>query len=157
MRILAFSDTHNDSAPMKKALAIYKPHYVFHLGDRVKDINELQTIYNDVNFAGVRGNNDFLGSYPDEAEICIEGFRFYLVHGHRQGVKHTDEKIIKIAKEKKADVALYGHTHIADYQVVDGIHMLNPGSASSILTGGQPTAALITISDNKLRIKIVGI
>lgn len=157
MRILVFSDTHNDSSHMAQALALYAPHYVIHLGDGVRSIETLKNEHTDITFIGVRGNNDFSGSYPEEEEVVIEGFRFYLTHGHKQGVKYTTEEIVEAAKNKKANVALYGHTHIADYQVASGIHIINPGSANPRITGGRPTAALIAVSDNALRVKIIGI
>ena len=32
------------------------------------------------------------------------------------------------ARERKADVALFGHTHIAHDEYIDGVRLFNPGS-----------------------------
>lgn len=157
MRILVFSDTHNDASYMGKAVSLYKPQHVFHLGDGLRDMEKLFAVYPSTVFAGVRGNNDFLGNYPTSLEMEIEGYRFFLSHGHTFGVKHGDTRFYETAKSKGADIALCGHTHIAEYEIRDSVHLMNPGSASYIMSAGRPTAGLITISENAISARIIRI
>ena len=50
------------------------------------------------------------------------------------------------ADETEADVVLYGHTHQAREDYIDGVYYVNPGSAGSY----KPTAMLLSISDGGL-------
>jgi putative phosphoesterase len=142
---------------MGKAVSLYKPHYVFHLGDGLKDMETLIRTYPDTVFTGIRGNNDFVGNYPESMEIEIEGFKFFLCHGHTMRVKQGTEKFLERAKSKGADVALFGHTHIAEYWMEGSMHVLNPGSASPIMSGGNPTAGLLTVFGKDIFVKIIRI
>lgn len=51
-------------------------------------------------------------------------------HGHTFGVKYSLDRIYYKAKEIGAKIVLFGHTHCRYYSYEDGVHILNPGSAS---------------------------
>jgi putative phosphoesterase len=53
---------------------------------------------------------------------------FLLTHGHKENVKVSLDKLKAISIQKKADIVLYGHTHIAHYEEYNGIKFLCPGT-----------------------------
>ena len=56
--------------------------------------------------------------------------------------------IAATAKANKCDVALFGHTHIPFYEVMNDVHVFNPGSPSSPRGRSEPSYGVITISDS---------
>ena len=56
-----------------------------------------------------------------------------------------DEVDHMAAKEKGADIALYGHTHVAHDEEVDGIRLFNPGSL-----GYEKSFGVIEIRDGQV-------
>ena len=80
----------------------------------------------------MRGNCDPFLDGVSETELTLElgGHRIFLCHGHTRGVKYGLGGLLSAAKEKHADIALYGHTHIAheEYDSESGIYLLCPGS-----------------------------
>ena len=46
------------------------------------------------------------------------------------------------ARDRKADIALYGHTHQAEIEYRDGLYLMNPGS----LHGSYGTYGIIDIT-----------
>ena len=51
-----------------------------------------------------------------------------LTHGHLYGVKSDLTRVVYAARERNADLLLYGHTHIPVTDYEDGLYILNPGS-----------------------------
>ena len=105
---------------------------VIFLGDGARHIAALESVAPDKTFFAVMGNCDtFLDGVPErEAVLDICGHRIFICHGHTRMVKYGLGGLLAAAKEKKCDIALYGHTHIAreEYDSESKIHMFNPGS-----------------------------
>ena len=53
----------------------------------------------------------------------------------------------KTARQNGCDIALYGHTHIANILYEDGIYIVNPGSCSQS-RNGKESYAVIDIEPN---------
>ena len=79
-------------------------------------------------FLTVKGNCDWLGQFPNEKVVEIDGLRFFIVHGHHHHVKSSLLKLTLAAKEIKADVVCFGHSHVPYADVIDGQLFINPGS-----------------------------
>ena len=93
--------------------------------------------------AFVRGNNDFQTfalknpqtgtltniNVPPEVVIPVAGHKIFATHGHLQGVYAGLKNLREAAKNHGADVALFGHTHVASYSTACGMLSLNPGSS----------------------------
>jgi len=60
-------------------------------------------------------------------------------------VRDELDTLVYKAKKENCQIALYGHTHIPYYRVIDGVAVVNPGTAGM---GEDLTWALISISDN---------
>jgi len=73
-------------------------------------------------------------------------------HGHKYGVKSTLTRLAAHAKELGCDVALYGHTHRANSEIVDGVLCLNPGSLGSY---SDPSYLYLVVHGDKITDTIV--
>ena len=83
-----------------------------------------------------------------------EGLSVFCCHGHRYGVKSGLARLAARAKELGCEVALYGHTHRAAVEEVDGVLCVNPGSAGAysdasycylVLHAGKATATIVPL------------
>ncbi len=146
MRILVVSDTHGDKYALQSALWEQpEAKYVFHLGDGARELEEISAENPDRTFFGVRGNCD-----SEHCELLINreetlgGRRIFFTHGHMWLAKLSPDRVVYAALERKADIALYGHTHTPLSTYVDGLYLVNPGSLGynkryatiDIVTGG---------------------
>ena len=91
---------------------------------------------------GVRGNCDFDSLLPWEEELSVEGKKIFFTHGYTYQVKMTLYNLECAARDRKADIALYGHTHQAEIEYRDGLYLMNPGS----LHGSYGTYGIIDIT-----------
>ena len=57
------------------------------------------------------------------------GHRIFLTHGHMYGVRFTTKMLCDAAGESGCDIAVYGHTHVAEIST-GHITVLNPGSVA---------------------------
>lgn len=158
--IAVFSDSHGN---IKNILDVLKNSencaaLVF-CGDGIAD---LSMIFNSVAvsdqmpkippvIAFVRGNNDmsmfvikntggaaFVNvETPMDQFLAVAGHKIFISHGHRYGISAGIQTIVEKTKAESAEVALFGHTHVATVSVRDGVLVLNPGSIS-LPRGGQP-------------------
>ena len=147
MRIIVFSDTHGHFSAMHK---IFKRNssadcFIF-LGDGLDDLEEIKELYPDKQILCVSGNCDFGAEYPSADVAVIGGIKIFFTHGHRYDVRFTNAKVRLKAMELGAKIALYGHTHCRYYEYLDGIHILNPGSAAQPRDGLPPCYAFIDIT-----------
>lgn len=148
-KILVVSDTHGDPTRLIDTIEKEKPFDIMiHCGDAECSEGRLMML-SDTTVYGVQGNNDYFYDYPAKREFEINGIKFYLTHGHLDGVHFGIDKIGYAAKAKGAKVALYGHTHIPHLEEMEGITFLNPGSLTyPRQIGRKPTYAIINISED---------
>lgn len=149
MKILILSDSHSSLHFMRRSIAFVKPDAVIHLGDHYDDAEAMAVENPHIRFYQVPGNCDRFRCQPWQPEIlCLDiaGVRMYMTHGHRHGVKSGDWKLLADAKEKGAQVVLYGHTHCPVCRQEDDLWVLNPGTCGS--EGGS--VGLVLIEDKKV-------
>lgn len=124
MKIMILSDSHSMSKiDLLNLLKNNHVNYYIHCGD-------IYLTYDGISlnsFYLVRGNNDY-GNIPDELLLTIDNLKIFVVHGHRYDVDYNLDHLKHIAKEKGADIVLFGHTHNPYYGIHDGIIFINPGS-----------------------------
>jgi len=130
MKILVVSDTHGYTAPLVELVNRYADQIqmVIHLGDRARDLLDLESKYPDTTMVAVAGNIDFRVDAEAERILSLEGRKILLLHGHRQGVKSGMDRLFYYAKEKGVDVCLFGHTHMQARLMKEDIIFMNPGS-----------------------------
>lgn len=130
MRILIMSDTHRDLRTAKAVIEeVGKIDMCLHLGDVEFDGDYLKE-YLDCPLYMVRGNNDYLGLYPEDMELTIGKYKVFMTHGHRYLVNLGVERLKEEALSRGADIAIYGHTHKPIIWEADDITVLCPGSIS---------------------------
>ncbi|GAB6179790.1 metallophosphoesterase [Desulfotomaculum defluvii] len=154
MRILVVSDTHGQlDAIYHISKHLGEVDLILHAGDYYRDCDKLAYTLK-VPARGVRGNCDYAGDGPLEDILNINGLKIFITHGHRHGVKYGTQSIIERAKELGAKVAIYGHTHVSDFRVVDNIIVMNPGSPVQPRGRNRPSVGLIDVQDEDIDIEI---
>ena len=130
MKIGIVSDSHGDTQALDLMLAHPEAQEVegwFFAGDIAMDAEYLAMV-TQLPVAKVAGNNDWPYTSLEDALVTeIEGHRILLTHGHLYGVQFSTEMLVQVAEAQQADIAIYGHTHVADIQP-GGVMVLNPGS-----------------------------
>ncbi|SFB45215.1 metallophosphoesterase [Clostridium frigidicarnis] len=154
MVIAVVSDTHRQASSILKAVEEAKNAKVdmlIHLGDNVADIKLIKECFNkDIVF--VKGNCDFESYVKSEKVLKINGVNIFITHGHEYNVEYNLLNLKLKALELGAQVALYGHSHVAMIERDSNIIMVNPGS-TSLPRGQNKSMAFIEI-DEKSNIEI---
>ena len=144
MKILIVSDTHGDSTAIKKITDMHSDYsIIIHAGDYARD---LDFIGGTADKYSVKGNCDNPASpAPERLVITIGRSRIFLTHGHLQNAKGTYSQLVKESKENRADICIFGHTHLPLAENSDGILLINPGSAvkTRSRTGSASYAAAV--------------
>lgn len=134
MRILVVSDTHGDLRTLMKAVnAQPSAEIIVHCGDGDEQVQYLKDTIKDKMIVGVRGNCDWCSSLPSKEIISVCGKRIFITHGHLYNAKVGLYNIMCAAREEKADILLFGHTHNAMTYYEDGLYVMNPGSCSGYM------------------------
>ncbi|MGN1306558.1 MAG: metallophosphoesterase family protein [Faecousia sp.] len=144
MKLLVVSDSHRETEHMLLAVRRERPDAVVHLGDHADDADAIEREFPYLPLCRVRGNCDYFENRaPEQALLRWEGVKLLAVHGHRYGVKGGLLRLQYAAKEKEAQVALFGHTHCAYCEELDGLWLLNPGACGSFM----PTYGIVEIQE----------
>lgn len=143
-RWIIVSDNHTESGILFEVVNHYdKVDVALHLGD-----SEFQ--YDDTELSlyhRVKGNCDFYPEFPNENVISEEGLRAFFTHGHLYRVNTTRQLLAEKAKEENCQLAFYGHTHIARYEEIEGVHVINPGSISQSRSMMEETYAELLVEN----------
>lgn len=143
MRILVASDTHKDAFALRQAVMEQpKAEVILHLGDGQEESSDLRLQFPDRMVVAVRGNCDWNSTLPPTETLTLEGKRIFMTHGHLYQVKMGYYSVCCAAREQKADILLFGHTHTPYQDYDDGLYLLNPGS----LHGYHATYGIIDIT-----------
>ncbi|UXR79007.1 MULTISPECIES: metallophosphoesterase [unclassified Staphylococcus] len=134
------SDNHSETGILYD---IYQQHEdadaFFHLGDSEFKYDDTELSL----YQRVKGNMDFYPEFP-ETQIAISGRdRIFFTHGHLFGVNGSRQTLAQQAIQNEADFAFYGHTHVARYENINGVHVINPGSISQSRSNIEETYAEI--------------
>lgn len=145
-----FSDSHGRRSAVEKIRGVLEESdCILCLGDGAGEMRALQREFPEKTYV-VKGNCDFVGE--DEIVLEEEGVKILLCHGHRYGVKGGITRLVYRAQELGCALALYGHTHRADIQTVNGVTCVNPGALSSYT---EPSYCYLVIHNGKITPTIV--
>ena len=144
MRIVILSDTHCMVNDAIERLRLLKPDVLIHLGDHTADAEQIHAAVPGIPMYCVKGNCDPYSKEPAERVLEFAGHRIFAVHGHRFGVKDGLLRLYYAGLEHRADIILYGHTHVADVAEKDGVLVLNPGSS-----GNGGTLAVLRLEEGE--------
>ena len=132
MKIVVFSDSHGKESRLERIVeAQSQVDCYIHLGDGYGDAEYLRLVYPSLPLLAVCGNCDRNCFDTDTKLITLARKRILYTHGHRYDVKQSMSSLMRAAREENADIVLFGHTHSPFYEIVDGIHFLNPGNVSA--------------------------
>lgn len=153
MKVVILSDTHGNQT---MALDIVDAHgdaeHVIHLGDVIDDACFLEDVTGRA-IVKVSGNCDCAFDSPRETLLDLEGRNVLITHGDLYNVKTGMERLKKRARAEKADIVLYGHTHLAAIDEIDGILYVNPGCLKKGCE--QLSYAVLTLENGSVTAKII--
>lgn len=131
MRIGVISDTHGVKKAMDRViLDAGKVDLWLHAGDYSQDAPYLEA-KTGVPVYAVCGNCDvYEDRGPVELVTKLEGTTLAMVHGNRYVSRSRWDNLIYWGQEKNAQVVVFGHIHTPVNEVIDGILVINPGSAA---------------------------
>lgn len=130
-KILVFSDSHGRTEYVMRMLdKETECQTVFFLGDGLNEVEKVRQLYPDKSFIAVKGNNDFQFYAEQYAYKHIDGVTFMACHGDMLSVRYTLRELFNKAHSVRANVALYGHTHISNaaFDSYSGVCAVNPGA-----------------------------
>ena len=130
MKLLILSDTHRSLGFACEAIEKEAPDAVIHLGDHLGDAEDLS-------------NCDYAPTVPQMLTLEFDGVRIFATHGHLFGVKRELTALADAARERGAQLALFGHTHVQCLETIGGVTLLNPGAAGRF---GRSGCGVVTIS-----------
>ena len=150
MKIGVVSDTHVsriDQLPTRLVDSLKEVDLIVHLGDYTgrELLDGLRRLGD---FRGVFGNMDtsaVRAELPEKEVVDVNGKRLGLIHGW--GAPWGIHKKIK-DHFKGVDAVLYGHTHMAKNELVDGILFFNPGSATGRFPALRKTYGILVIEES---------
>lgn len=153
-RLGVISDTHDYFDPRLPELFAGVEH-ILHAGD-VGHPTVLEKLSAIAPVTAVLGNTDFMLELPETDVYELAGRRIVLHHIvdphspsdglHRWIAKHAP------------DIVIYGHTHKALQEVIDGRLFVNPGYAGRPKGGAARTVAFITLGEGtEPAVEIVGL
>ncbi len=130
MKIAVFSDTHGASRGMINAVREYCPEQIIHLGDGYRDAEAIKREFPHIPVCQVPGNCDYDSTEPEYKVIRLGTLTAFLTHGHRYAVRYGKlDTLLYAAECSGAQLAMFGHTHKAGFEQIEGIFVLNPGTA----------------------------
>ena len=147
MKIGVISDTHGFLDPRVPELFAGVSH-ILHAGDIGPDaiIVELETI---APVTAVIGNTDSSPTFRPTEVVTLAGRKF-LVHHIVNPHAPKEELQLRIARERP-DVVVFGHSHQAFCETIDGVLFFNPVSAGKPRFGRGRTAAILHCEEKEIR------
>lgn len=146
---LIFSDSHGRIEDVLSVIREYsQAEAVFHCGDVDPDADRLRNATPHT-VAIVRGNCDYSAGLPEQIVTSFAGKTIALCHGHRYLSYGGLDMLRYWGAEQKADIVLFGHTHVPLVQQEDGILFVNPGSISKPRQEGhRKSYAVLEVADD---------
>ncbi len=148
MKVLIVSDTHGREQLLLNTMKKVGPiDLLIHLGDfegGEEYIKEMAPCPTEM----VSGNNDFFNGLPKEKIILLGKYYIMLTHGHRYGVNSGTYSVKEAARRNKADIVMFGHTHVPMIDLSENVWAINPGSLALPRQHGRiPTFIIMEIDD----------
>jgi uncharacterized protein len=150
VKVLIISDSHGLTDELQE---IRKRHEgeteaMFHCGD-----SELEADHPAMQgYAAVRGNCDLEARFANEVIEDVEGYRFFVAHGHMHNVKSTLMNLKYSAAVHGAKIVCFGHSHLAGAEYVDDILFINPGSIRLPRMRTEKTYVILEIQNHSAQV-----
>ncbi|PSP57411.1 YfcE family phosphodiesterase [Halobacteriales archaeon QS_1_67_19] len=160
--IAIISDTHvpsrADGIPDWIAERVREADHTIHAGD-FEDAGTHERVAElaDGDLTAVRGNVDSTAlDLPWVAATDLQGTTFVVTHGHRSGPDESYRDGVARAVSEAVEgpaIAVAGHTHEVVDEDVEGIRLLNPGSATGAAPADRETMLSVEIVEGDLDVR----
>lgn len=160
MDVALVSDTHIPSRaqqiPDSFRERIERADHVVHAGDfdsegTLADINALAS-----GLTAVAGNMDPRIGLPTVATTEVGGVEFVVTHGtgSPRGYEQRVANTVHEHAETDNAVGVSGHTHDVLDTTLDGVRLLNPGSATGASPATRTTMMVATVEDGEISVEL---
>jgi putative phosphoesterase len=160
-RVALISDTHIpsrvDELPDFVEVEIEDAAVVVHAGD-FDSTGAYESIrdFADEDFVAVAGNMDPSSiGLPRVDTVWVEDVQFVVTHG-TGSPRNYDRRVVSAVKDARDDpnaVGVSGHTHELWDREVDGVRLLNPGSATGADPADAPSMLLVDVDGSELSVE----
>lgn len=162
MKIIVMSDSHGAAYAVCKVVEKHLDADIFlHLGDGEREVNAIFGEHPEITerFYYLKGNCDS-GKivFRTENRLLLSlpfGHKIFAAHGDYFQVKYSTKRMVYEAVQNKADIVLYGHTHVKECSYDDGIYIINPGSLGCPRDGGKPGYAVLDVSEKGILANLI--
>ena len=173
-RIAVLSDTHSyhdlrETVPEWVRAEVEAADYAVHAGDFVTPsaLEFFRDLATDL--VAVRGNADVGVDLPEVATLTVEGVSLVVTHppdiddasldraAYDRAVLAAVESVGEMpsASDDRPVLAVAGHTHRVIDEVVEGVRLLNPGSATGALPAERPTLLRLRVSEGEVDVTVL--
>jgi putative phosphoesterase len=156
MRIGVISDTHSQPIPPAVFKDFQKVDLIIHAGDFCsKEDFDLFSKIKDVK--AVFGNMDdksITGKLPSKEIVECEGVRIGITHGSGAREKVL-EGVKKVFVKDNVRAVVFGHSHKALNETIDGVLYFNPGSPNDDVCALFCSYGILEVSKGKIKGKII--
>ena len=138
--LAVFADTHETARPRlsgRPESALADADLVVHAGDFTTPTVYSAFDQRATDLVAVRGNSDVAElqeRLPNVETVEWQGLTIVVTHGH----EHDRTSLPLLARERRADLAIVGHTHRPAIERIGDLPVVNPGSHADP-RGGPPT------------------
>ena len=151
------SDTHGYS--IEKALEHFKkikPNMIMHAGDigNIETVKELERIAPVIAVHGNMDKSPVREQFQPKEVIQLNNFKIGITHGY--GAQLGLEERVRLKFDEKVDCIIFGHSHKPFNDVINGILLFNPGSATDTVFAQFNSIGILTVN-NKIEGKIIKI
>ena len=153
MKIGVISDTHGFLDPRMVKIFAGVDH-ILHAGDIGDSMIELELKFI-APVTVVLGNTDAGLDFPLTAVRRLAEKNF-LIHHIVNPHALPPDLAARIEKEK-ADVVVFGHTHKALAETINGVFFFNPGYAGKPKPGAERSAGILHLGGEKIRHEFIGL
>lgn len=159
VRLAVISDTHVPSRatgiPDWIRGRIRDADHTIHAGDFDSE-DAYETVHGlaDGNLTAVRGNTDPMFDLPLVETATFGGVPFVVTHGTGNRCQY-EERVAGIVREHDPDaIGVSGHTHKVLDEGVEGVRLLNPGSATGAAPAPKPTMMTVVAEDGEASVTL---
>ncbi|MCX8130946.1 MAG: metallophosphatase family protein [Clostridia bacterium] len=105
-------------------------------------------------------NRKYLKELPGKVTLKAGEYSICLVHGSPRKINEylfeESDEVKEVTKELEEDILICGHTHKPYYNVINGKHIVNSGSAGKPKHGNpNATYVILNINDTDINVDIV--
>lgn len=160
VELAVLSDTHvpsrADRIPDRAIERVRAADHAIHAGDFDSEAAYETVADVAADLTAVRGNTDpaSLG-LPAVETVELGGVRFVLTHGTGPTSGYR-ERVLRTAREavEEPAVSVSGHTHEVMDERVDGIRLLNPGTATGASPADRATMMTVRAEDGRVDVEV---